>query len=266
MQHFYSNCTTVLSSLRTVSTRVLSSIHLLSRSLFLLLALSLSCGVWAADEVVYYANATIQNGSLVAGMNNAKTQFIHDDGKTLTVFNDFSIAKAPSTASIYYYGTDFSELSQSKKWNSSSSTGKTIRGLKFANGTEYKLSLGNKQATSITLYGWCGGTSKTLTIGGITSETSSGTSKTFEVYEFNGSFTGDVVLKGNGGDFYGVLAIKLVSSSTPTTYYTVSFETNKDGVTVPSQTVASGDLATKPTDPTADGYTFDGWYTDNETL
>ena len=266
MQHFYSNCTTVLSSLRTVSTRVLSSIHLLSRSLFLLLALSLSCGVWAADEVVYYANATIQNGSLVAGMNNAKTQFIHDDGKTLTVFNDFSIAKAPSTASIYYYGTDFSELSQSKKWNSSSSTGKTIRGLKFANGTEYKLSLGNKQATSITLYGWCGGTSKTLTIGGITSETSSGTSKTFEVYEFNGSFTGDVVLKGNGGDFYGVLAIKLVSSSTPTTYYTVSFETNKDGVTVPSQTVASGDLATKPTDPTADGYTFDGWYTDNETF
>ncbi len=52
MQHFYSNCTTVLSSLRTVSTRVLASAHLLSRTLFLLLALALSCG--ARGELTSY--------------------------------------------------------------------------------------------------------------------------------------------------------------------------------------------------------------------
>ena len=35
------------------------------------------------------------------------------------------------------------------------------------------------------------------------------------------------------------------------------------GTAPASQTVADGDKATKPTDPTASGYTFKGWYTDS---
>ena len=45
---------------------------------------------------------------------------------------------------------------------------------------------------------------------------------------------------------------------TPTTKYTVTFVV--DGSTVSSQEVESGEKATKPTDPTKSGYTFDGWY------
>lgn len=56
MQHFYSNCTTVLSSLRTVSTRVLASAHLLSRSLrtlALFIGLLLVCGNAWGDVYKY---------------------------------------------------------------------------------------------------------------------------------------------------------------------------------------------------------------------
>ena len=45
--------------------------------------------------------------------------------------------------------------------------------------------------------------------------------------------------------------------------YTVTFETF-GGTTVPSQTVKEGDTATKPQDPTRDGYTFGGWYLDED--
>ncbi len=48
---------------------------------------------------------------------------------------------------------------------------------------------------------------------------------------------------------------------TPTTTYTVTFNSN-GGSAVAAQTVNSGAKATKPADPTREGYTFGGWYTD----
>ncbi len=48
---------------------------------------------------------------------------------------------------------------------------------------------------------------------------------------------------------------------TPTTTYTVTFNSN-GGSAVNAQTIESGAKATKPTDPTREGYTFGGWYTD----
>ena len=47
---------------------------------------------------------------------------------------------------------------------------------------------------------------------------------------------------------------------TPVTY-TVTFNTN-GGSAIDSQTVESGQKATKPADPTKEGYTFEGWYVD----
>ena len=45
--------------------------------------------------------------------------------------------------------------------------------------------------------------------------------------------------------------------------YTVTFNANGYGTAPAAQTVTSGSKATKPTDPTASGYTFGGWYTDS---
>lgn len=45
------------------------------------------------------------------------------------------------------------------------------------------------------------------------------------------------------------------------TTYTVSFNTN-GGSIVTSQTVQSGQKATRPQDPTREGFTFDDWYAD----
>lgn len=44
--------------------------------------------------------------------------------------------------------------------------------------------------------------------------------------------------------------------------FTVSFNMNGHGTQVAEQTVEDGSKATKPTDPTASGYTFGGWYAD----
>lgn len=46
--------------------------------------------------------------------------------------------------------------------------------------------------------------------------------------------------------------------------FTVTFHANGHGRAPAVQTVASGSKAIKPTDPTATGYTFGGWYTDEE--
>lgn len=46
--------------------------------------------------------------------------------------------------------------------------------------------------------------------------------------------------------------------------YTVSFEMNGHGDAISSQNVDGNDKATKPQDPTADGYLFKGWYENKE--
>ncbi|GAA3875274.1 hypothetical protein GCM10022381_17450 [Leifsonia kafniensis] len=48
----------------------------------------------------------------------------------------------------------------------------------------------------------------------------------------------------------------------PVTSAIVTFEMNGHGTAIADQTVTIGQLATKPTAPTASGYTFTGWFTD----
>lgn len=48
-------------------------------------------------------------------------------------------------------------------------------------------------------------------------------------------------------------------SAAPATYKTVTFDTD-GGTVIPDQTVRTGAKATKPVDPTKEGYEFDGWY------
>lgn len=45
-------------------------------------------------------------------------------------------------------------------------------------------------------------------------------------------------------------------------YYTVSFDMNGNGKAPADQKVVGGDTAAKPADPSAEGYTFGGWYAD----
>ena len=52
-------------------------------------------------------------------------------------------------------------------------------------------------------------------------------------------------------------------SPAPTTY-TVTFDMNGHGTQINAQTVNEGAKASKPADPTAEGYTFKGWYADEK--
>lgn len=52
----------------------------------------------------------------------------------------------------------------------------------------------------------------------------------------------------------------------PPKSYTVTFENNGHGSAVPTQTIQEGQKAAKPSDPTADGFGFLGWYTSEDSL
>lgn len=82
-------------------------------------------------------------------------------------------------------------------------------------------------------------------------------------YDFAKEVTGNITLVAKWEK------VQSNASTTPTTpekpatpaitKYTVTFNTD-GGSAVASQTVESGNTATKPADPTKDGYTFIGWY------
>lgn len=219
MQHLYTGYSETYSSIRNVFARLRQSVLANSlRTVILLFVLALSCNVWGGD-IVYYANVALKDGALVKGMNNAKVQFITQGTNGFEVVNNLTIS-SPSTqgtGSIFYNDAEMANLSLKDKWGSGQTSARTMQGLKWAKGTTYTLSLGERVASSITFYGWCGSASKTLTIGEI-SKTSSATKKTFEVYEFAGNFTNNVTITGTG-DFYGIIAIKLNTSPSTQTVY-----------------------------------------------
>ncbi len=61
--------------------------------------------------------------------------------------------------------------------------------------------------------------------------------------------------------FAGEAAAVTVGTEDRPAEYTVTFD-SQGGDSVPSQTLLSGEQATEPTEPTREGYTFGGWYTE----
>ena len=86
-----------------------------------------------------------------------------------------------------------------------------------------------------------------------------GGESTFEGWYLSADFSGDPVDPKNftmpGNDVY------LYAKWTPA-QYTVTFD-SRGGSKVPSQRVEKGETATKPADPTRDGFEFLGWYDEN---
>lgn len=219
---------------------------------------------WSTPTVTtyYYGQVTIKNSALEIGISSGKIQFFTNTGGTIASSDAISLP-SPTAGSIYYYSNNLSdsELSNSSNWSSSSSSGKYIQGLKFANGTTYTLALGTKVATSIKFYGWCGSESRTMTVGG-QSFTSSSNKKTFETHDFtkSGNFTGDVSITQNG-DFYGILVI---TTSTPSGYDVTFNASGKSATGMPSNYsgVPSGKKIAAPIEiPTVSNFIFDGWVT-----
>lgn len=77
--------------------------------------------------------------------------------------------------------------------------------------------------------------------------------------------TRDIGQMCSNGTCTATFTVKVEQESTPdpepATRYTVTFDSN-EGSVVESKTVESGSTVNEPTDPTRDGYTFAGWWTD----
>jgi len=97
------------------------------------------------------------------------------------------------------------------------------------------------------------GTTRTLSISNIT--VANGESITVEI----ASPTGYAITPASST--VNVYKASSSGGGSSTTYYTVKFNTN-GGNAVSDKSVAYGNTVTKPADPTRDGYTFTGWYTD----
>jgi uncharacterized repeat protein (TIGR02543 family) len=61
------------------------------------------------------------------------------------------------------------------------------------------------------------------------------------------------------------LTAVLASCDKPSPVYTITFDSNGGSAVAPI-TKAAGESVSAPTPPTKEGYTFDGWYTDDDTL
>ena len=70
---------------------------------------------------------------------------------------------------------------------------------------------------------------------------------------------GEAKIYADAGDFRATCTVTVKSSGQATTTYVVTFDSN-GGSAVAAQNVESGAKATKPNDPTREGYTFLGWY------
>ena len=167
-------------------------------------------------------NAKLLDGNLVKGMSGASNQVLKYESGSLATTTDITVDTYPGTASIYYEGEGVPTIKETSLWKNSSTSNRTIRGFKWANGKEYILKLGTNNATKITFVGWCGGTSKQLTVGG-QSFTTTTAKNVFFTQDFNASFTGDVDIT-CGGDFYGIILVEC-SLASPCTTPTISWTT-----------------------------------------
>ena len=105
-------------------------------------------------------------------------------------------------------------------------------------------------------------TSQTVTYGERAIEP---TNPTRQGYTFEGWYSDDETFV-NKWDFATLITEDMtLYAKWSLNQYTVYFESN-GGTPVTSQTVNHGQPATRPLDPTREGYSFDGWYSDNVTF
>lgn len=268
MQHFYSNCTTVLSSLRTRTVSKYVGIRTLSLLFLLTFAMSISAtevvlfeGFTEAKNANYFKEYTLENTAKVTATTPVNIASSSGDYYVL-------LGSTPSNGTV---GSNYVGVK-------SSLSIKTVSFLLTANGK-------NKTLQPV-LVGWKQeAVDKKSDIAlsnlSVTSVNKGKDNAQWLTYDLSGKGIKEVRLyraikgldagdgvddtRGNGQTLQ-VYGIKLEIDNGSTTYYTVSFNTNNHGDAIDNQTIESGKYATEPTAPTADGYTFGGWYTDNETF
>ena len=289
MQHFYLNCTTFLSSFRTVSTRVLSSAHLLSRSLRVLalfIGLLIVCGnAWGATQTTTdnsYATGTITFDAV--GTISAKTTYWYNGIKIYSA-NSTNISTGGDKFTEKVTAPAYITAISGNKWGSYSMSGLLLNqhtlAVHIQNKSTLELVVNSNVLTTCSLavciddnvhYGDAYDSNSYKTAGQTVTPTITKDENTGR-YRYTLQVENECIVKfintssGSGaGKLFVYESVKVTpNGSTPSVdKYTVSFDTNKHGDAVPNQTIESGKYATEPTTPSADGYTFGGWYTDKD--
>lgn len=289
MQHFYLNCTTFLSSFRTVSTRILSSAHLLSRFLRVLalfIGLLIVCGnAWGATQTTTdnsYATGTITFDAV--GTISAKTTYWYNGIKIYSA-NSTNISTGGDKFTEKVTAPAYITAISGNKWGSYSMSGLLLNqhtlAVHIQNKSTLELVVNSNVLTTCSLavciddnvhYGDAYDSNSYKTAGQTVTPTITKDENTGR-YRYTLQVENECIVKfintssGSGaGKLFVYESVKVTpNGSTPSVdKYTVSFDTNKHGDAVPNQTIESGKYATEPTTPSADGYTFGGWYTDKD--
>lgn len=286
MQHFYSNCTTVLSSIRTVSTRVLSSVRLFSRSLrtlALFMGLLLACGnAWGAAQTTTdnsYATGTITFDAI--GSISAKATYWYNGIKIYSA-NSTNISTGGDKFTEKVTAPAYISATSGNKWGSYSMSGLLLNQHTLAVHIQKKSTLelvvnSNVLTTcSLTVcidnnvnYGDAYDSNSYKTAGQMVIPTITRDENTGR-YHYTLQVESECIVKfintssGSGaGKLFVYESVKVTpSGSTPSgDTYTVTFNANGHGSAPdPLTGITSGSTISAPTAPTADGYIFGGWY------
>ena len=245
MQHFYSNCTLVVSSIRTVSTRVLSSAHRLSHSLCtlaLFMGLLLVCGnAWGDDKELLSTDFIASLTGIT--VTSDKGSFLTDAALTWATNRNNCFQTTSSSGYVTYSLNTSLDISSYKDV-------KIIVYWGSPNGRKLNLSLNGAKAVQIDETG------------------NNGKSQVREcTYQVGTSAKelNSLTFSGSGGGSVYLFSLKIIGTTSAPSgdTYTVTFDANGHGSAPdPLTGVASGSTIDEPTPaPTAtDGYTFDGWY------
>ena len=184
------------------------------RKLFTLAtAVMASISLWAAP---YYVISGKCNVPLAKGMSGAKYQILKVDGETVEATEEIS-SSITATASLYYNSTSIAleDLTTASNYGPSSSSNRTMQGIKLPKNEEMEITLNDKAIEKIDVIYLCGSSDPCSLV--IAGEEQSTNDQNVHIYSEVASFSGSIKIQNTSNKEYRLFIVLTISDEAPST-------------------------------------------------